>query len=92
MSPNLGNFGGVIEAEADLLRFLRLGRGTWRLQCWDLLVVGGHRLGVGDRTGHLDGEVGGFGKGETLYFSGIGDERLARTARTPACEGIFNTR
>ena len=39
----------------------------------DLQVVSGHRLGVGDHTGHLDGEVGGFGEGETLYLVGIGD-------------------
>ena len=66
MSPNLHGLGGVIEAEADLLCFLGLGGGTWRLQRWDLLareVVIRHRLGVGDHTGHLDGEVGGFGEG-----------------------------
>ena len=73
MSPNLDGLGGVIEAEADLLRFLGLGGGTWRLQRWDLQVIGGHRLGVGDHTGHLDGEVNGFDKGETLCFIGIGD-------------------
>ena len=73
MSPKLHGLGGVIEAEADLLGFLRLGRGVRRPQRWDLQVGGGHRLGVGDHTSHLDGEVGGFGEGETLYLAGIGD-------------------
>ena len=67
MSPNLGDLGGVIKAEANLLRFHRFGGGTRRLQRWDLQVIGGHRLGVGDHTGHMDGEVGGFGEGETLF-------------------------
>ena len=71
MSPNLGDPGGVIEAEADLLRFLGLGRGTWRLQRWDLQVIGGHRLGASDHASHLDGEVSGFGEGETLAGEGI---------------------
>ena len=56
MSPNLHGLGGVVEAEADLLGFLGLGGGARRLQRWDLQVIGGHRLGVGDHTGHLDGE------------------------------------
>ena len=73
MSPNLGDLSGVVEAEADLLCFLGLGGDMWRLQCWDLQVISGHRLGIGDHASHLDGEVGGFGKGETLYFVGIGD-------------------
>ena len=33
----------------------------------------GHHLAVGDHIGHLDGEVGGFGEGETLCLIGIGD-------------------
>ena len=32
-----------------------------------------HHLGVGDQTGHLDGEVGGFGEGKTLCLTGVGD-------------------
>ena len=67
MSPNLHVLRGVVEAKADLLGFLRLGGGTWRLQRWDLLVVGEHRLGVDDHSGHLDGEVGGFDEEETLF-------------------------
>ena len=67
MSPNLDGLGGVIEAKADLLCFFRLGEGTWRLQHWDLLVIGGHCLGVGDHASRLDGEVGGFDEGETLF-------------------------
>ena len=55
-----------VEAEADLLGFLRRGGGARRLQRWDLQVVGGHRLGIGDHTSHMDGEVGGFSEGETL--------------------------
>ena len=73
MSPNLHSLGGVVEAEADLLGFLGLSGGTQRLQRWDLQVIGGHRLGVGDHTVHLDGEVGGFGEGETLYLAHVGD-------------------
>ena len=73
MSPNLHCLGEVIEAEADFLGFFGLGGGARRLQRWDLQVVGGHRLSVGDHTGHLDGEVGGFGEGETLCLAGIGD-------------------
>ena len=63
MSPNLDGIGGVIEAKADLLDFLGLGEGTRRLQLWDLHVIDGHRLGFGDHTGHLDGEVGGLSEG-----------------------------
>ena len=37
------------------------------------LVVGGHHLGVSDHASHLDGEVGGFGEGETLCLAGVGD-------------------
>ena len=93
MSPNLHSLGGVIEAEADLLGFLRLGGGARRLQRWDLQVVGGHCLGFNDHAGHLDGEVGGFDEGETLYFAGVdGMERLAHRATTPVGEDIFNTR
>ena len=73
MSPNLGELGGVIEAEADLLCFLGLGGGARRLQRWDLPVIGGHRLGIGDHTGHLEGEVGGFDEGEALRLVGVGD-------------------
>ena len=73
MSPNLDGLGGVVKAEADLLCFLRLGGGTRRLQRWDLLVIGGHCLGVGDHASHLDGVVGGFGEGETLCFASVGD-------------------
>ena len=73
MSPNLDGLGGVIEAEADLLCFLGLGRGARRLQRWDLHVVGRHCLGIGDHASHLDGEVGSFGEGETLCLTGVGD-------------------
>ena len=73
MSPNLHGLGGVVEAEADLLDFLGLGGGARKLQLWDLHVIGGRCLGFGDHAGHLDGEVGGFGEGETLYLTGIGD-------------------
>ena len=73
VSPNLDGLGGVIKAKADLLYFLGLGGGTRRLQHWDLQVIGGHYLGIGDHTGHLDGEVSGFGEGETLCFIGVGD-------------------
>ena len=73
MSPNLDGLGGVIEAEADLLCFLGLGGGTRRLQRWDLQVIGGHRLGIVNHAGHLDGGVSGFGERETLCFIGIGD-------------------
>ena len=51
-----------------------------------------HRLGVGDHTGHLDGEVGGFDEGETLCFIGISDGEVGLQGRTPIGEGIFNTR
>ena len=73
VSPNLDGLGGVVEAEADLLYFLGLGGGTRRLQRWDLLVIGGHSLGIVDHAGHPDREDGGFGEGETLCFTGIGD-------------------
>ena len=73
MSPNLDDLGGVVETEADLPHFLRLGGGTRRLQHWDLQVIGGHRLGIVDHASDVDGEVGGFGEGETLYFTGIGN-------------------
>ena len=73
MRPNLDSLGGVVEAKADLLCFLGLGRDTCKLQRWDVQVVSGHRLGIGDHASHLDGEVGGFGEGETLYLAGIGD-------------------
>ena len=63
-------------AEADLLCFLGLGGGTKRLQRWDLQVIGGHHLSVGDHTGHLDGEVGGFGEGEALCLTGVGDGKV----------------
>ena len=76
MSPNLDGLGGVVEAEASLLHFLRLGGGARRLQCWDLQVISGHRLGIGDHASHLDGEVGGFGKGETLCLVGVGDRKV----------------
>ena len=52
MSPNLDDLGGVVKAEANLLCFLGLGGGARRLQRWDLQVVDGHRLGIGDHTGH----------------------------------------
>ena len=39
----------------------------------DLQVISGHRLGVGDHAGHPDGEVSGFGEGETLSFAGMGN-------------------
>ena len=65
MSPNLHGLGGVVEAEADLLYFLGLGGGTGRPNL--------HGLGFGDHAGHLDGEVGGFGEGETLCFTSVGD-------------------
>ena len=68
MSPNLHGLGSVIKAEADLLHFLGLCRGTWRLQRWDLQVVSGHRLGIGDHASHLDGEVDGIGEGQDSMF------------------------
>ena len=73
VSPNLHSLGRVIEAEANLLRFLGLGGGTRRLQRWDLHNIGKHRLGIVDHAGHLDGEVDGFGEGDTLCFAGIGN-------------------
>ena len=73
MSPNLDGLGGVVEDKADLLDFLGLGGGVRRVQLWDLHVIGGHHLGFDDHASHLDGEVSGFGEGETLCFAGIGD-------------------
>ena len=73
MSPNLHDLGGVVEAKGDLFGFLGLGGGARRLQRWDQQVVGRHRLGIGDHTCHLDGEVGGFSEGETLCLAGVGD-------------------
>ena len=73
MSPNLHSFGGIIEAEADLLDFLGLSRGARRLQLWDLHVVGEHRRGFGDHASHLDGEVSGFNESETLCLIGVGN-------------------
>ena len=62
MSPNLHGLGGVIEAEADLLDFLGLGGGARRVL-----------FGFGDHIGHLNGEIGGFGEGETLCLTSVGD-------------------
>ena len=76
MSPNLHSLGGVVKAEADLLYFLGLGGGTGWLQLWDLHVIGGYCLGFDDHASHLDGEVGGFGEGETLCLVGVGDGKV----------------
>jgi len=71
VSPDFHRLGRVVEAEADLLDFLGLGGGPGRL--WDLHVVCRCGLGFGDHAGHLDGEVGGFGEGETFRLAGVGD-------------------
>ena len=71
VSPDLHSLGGVVEAEADLLDFLRFGRGTRRL--WNLHVISRRRLVFDDHASHLDGEIGGFGEGETLCLAGVGD-------------------
>ena len=76
MSPNLHGLGGVVEAEADLLDLLGLGGSVRKLQLWDLHDVGGHCLGFGDHASHLDGEVGGFSKSETLCLAGVGNEEV----------------
>ena len=72
MSPNLHYLGEVIEAEADFFVSLDLvearGGSSDGISRSSTGIVG-----VNDHTGHLDGEVGGFGEGETLCLTGVGD-------------------